>query len=78
MINEAQMELVDEVSDVLMESDLELGDMLEPLVYVFTDAMSQLTERKFNKLFAEDVCKMVAAGYATHCMISATDTLTQH
>lgn len=78
MIREDQQDFIEEITDVMVASDVELGDMLEPLIFILTDVAAQMTEQ-INSEFIEDVCKMVHSGYMAQFMIAdCPETCIQH
>lgn len=77
MIMEQQGEVVDAVLDILDESGLSLDDLIEPVVFVMTDMIAQLTDYQFNKDLLDDIQKLIKAGVERHCLIAAeADTIT--
>lgn len=66
-INEAQSQLIDAMGDCLRDSRLPVGEVLEPIMFMLTDVMSQMTDRAPEEDFAKDIAKAIIQGYVFHC-----------
>lgn len=66
-ISEKQSELIDEIGSCLRDSKVPLAEMLEPVMFVLTDIMSQMTDREAEEEFAKDVAAAIMQGYVFHC-----------
>lgn len=67
MTDEEQHDLVDALGDCLRDSGLPLPKLLEPLLYMLADVMSQMTDREADDEFGKDVAKMLLRCYVFHC-----------
>lgn len=77
MIMEQQGDVVDAVLDVLDDSNLSLDDLIEPMVFVLTDMIAQLTDYEYHGALLEDILKLIKHGVERHCLIAAeADTIT--
>lgn len=66
-LNERQSELIDELGNCLQGSRLPVAEVLEPIMFILTDIMSQMTDRVADAEFAKDVATNIMHGYVFHC-----------
>ena len=77
MIMEQQGDVIEALLDVLDESNLRLDYMIEPVVFVVTDLIAQLTDYEYDRELVEDFLELIKSGVERHCLIAAeADTIT--
>ena len=77
MIDDTQGDIIEEISDILDDSGLYLEDMIEPMVFVLTDMIAQLTDYEYHGALLADILKLIKSGVERHCLIAAeADTIT--
>ena len=77
MIADHPHDIIDELTDLLAESELALDELIEPMVFILTDMVAQLTDYEYNEDLVSDFAKLFINGVQHHCLMGAdSDTIT--
>ena len=66
MTEEDADEVIDALSDVLAQADIELEDACEVLLFLLSHTLHQAAP-KYDAAYAESMCAALAAGYRACC-----------
>jgi hypothetical protein len=77
MIEECHHDVIDAIGNVLHDSRKHPAELLEPMLFMLADVMSQATDRINDAELAQDVVDMLLRCYEFHCNFEDEDQVVQ-
>lgn len=62
-----QGQLADKIAGLLASENLYVDELLDPLVFLVSDVMAQMTERQYDPSFFHDVSELIRGAYEFRC-----------